>query len=105
MKPVDKSTPRSKSERKTQKTPSKSKEKDAGKRTPRSTRGRSAREADQQSEGNAVAASTQKVEQISDVVTDVAAVRALRRPKNQQPAETKAAKRAEPRSGRRNTQE
>lgn len=49
--------------------------------------------------------STQKVEQISDVITDVAAVRSLRRSKNQQPLETKPAKKQETRSGRRNTQE
>lgn len=44
---------------------------------------------------------TQKVEQISDVVTDVAAVRSMRKSKNQPPVDKKSPKKMEVRSGRR----
>ena len=81
----EKSTPRSKSGKKNA-AGQKSKEKDLGKRTPRSTRGRAGREADQESEDNAGAPSTQKVEQISDVITDAAVIKSLKKAAKQQPA-------------------
>lgn len=62
----DDSSPRSKADKKN--AAGKSSQKEVGKKTPRSTRGRPARDEDQESEENVAAPSTQKVEQISDSV-------------------------------------